>query len=39
MRNADKNGSKANHGVQVTVMNERSQAGAATLEKGMIELI
>lgn len=39
MRNMDKNGSETMREVQVTVMNERSQAGAATLEKGMIELI
>lgn len=39
MRSVEKNGTKGNQGVQVTVMNERSQAGAATLQKGMIELI
>lgn len=39
MRDVEKNGSKIDQGVQVTVMNERSQAGAATLQKGMIELI
>lgn len=38
MRNMDKNGTKMRD-VQVTIMNERSQAGSATLEKGMIELI
>jgi hypothetical protein len=39
MRNIEKNGSSPNQGVQVTVMNERSQAGSATIEKGMIEII
>lgn len=39
MRNTEKNGSKSFREVQVTVMNERSQAGAATLTEGAIELI
>ena len=39
MRDIEKNGTKEGSGIQVTVMNERSQAGAATLQKGMIEFI
>lgn len=39
MRNIEKNGSHSESGVQVTIMNERSQAGSATIQKGMIELI
>lgn len=39
MRNAEKNGSQTMKDVQVTVMNERSQAGSATLTKGTIELM
>lgn len=41
MRNMDKNGSGTPglRDVQVTIMNERSQAGAATLTEGVIEML
>lgn len=39
MRNQVKNGTFTDKGVQVTIMNERSQAGSATLTKGNIEII
>jgi hypothetical protein len=39
MRNTRKNGSASNEGIQVTVMNDRSQAGSATIDKNMIEII
>ena len=39
IRNVPKNSTNTMDGIQVTVMNERSQGGSATLQKGMIEFV
>jgi hypothetical protein len=39
MRSGEKNGSQPANEIQVTIMNERSQAGAAALQKGVIEMM